>query len=73
MHRPTLVLNCTTVQIIHGQCVYFFLISDNVSMIGQETTSNQLSFTLHELLRHPDIEERYEIVSYNCKFCIISV
>lgn len=25
---------------------------------GQETTSNQLSFTLHELLRHPDIEER---------------
>ena len=26
---------------------------------GQETTSNQLSFTLHEILRHPDVEDRY--------------
>ncbi|XP_078350240.1 cholesterol 24-hydroxylase-like [Oculina patagonica] len=25
---------------------------------GQETTSNQLSFTLYEILRHPDVENR---------------
>ena len=27
--------------------------------IGQETTSNQLSFTLFEILKHPDVENRY--------------
>ena len=31
-------------------------------MTGQETTSNQLSFTLYEILRHPDVENRYESV-----------
>ena len=27
--------------------------------IGQETTSNQLSFTLFEILKHPNVENRY--------------
>ena len=31
-------------------------------MTGQETTSNQLSFTLYEILKHPDIENRYEVI-----------
>ncbi|KAL9961373.1 hypothetical protein ACROYT_G030297 [Oculina patagonica] len=29
-----------------------------IFIAGQETTSNQLSFTLYEILRHPEIEER---------------
>ena len=32
-------------------------------MAGQETTSNQLSFTLYEILKHPDIENRYEEIT----------
>ena len=27
---------------------------------GQETTSNHLSFTLYEILKHPNIEDRYD-------------
>ena len=30
-----------------------------VLLAGQETTSNQLSFTLYEILTHPHIEERF--------------
>ena len=37
---------------------YDFLISFK-TLIGQETTSNQLSFTLYEILNQPMIEERY--------------
>ena len=29
-----------------------------VVFIGQETTANQLSFTLYEVLKHPDVEKR---------------
>ncbi|XP_068729246.1 cholesterol 24-hydroxylase-like [Montipora capricornis] len=32
---------------------------------GQETTSNQLSFTLHEILKHPHIEDRI-VQEINC-------
>ena len=37
---------------------YDFFISFK-TLIGQETTSNQLSFTLYEILKQPVIEERY--------------
>ena len=31
----------------------------SLSLTGQETTSNQLSFTLFEILKHPNVENRY--------------
>ena len=59
-------VNCSY-YFIHFVLTFFFLyfisykLTNNYYLLltGQETTSNQLSFTLYEILKHPRIEERY--------------
>ena len=50
--------------VLHHSNVYHL----TVSFPGQETTSNQLSFTLYEILKHSDIEER--LVAQNFIFLL---